>query len=836
LSRLSITPIGTCRINTPLRRGQARYPVEIRSERIYGFTHTSEEALQQLAYLAGERQFDAAVLPILFRPQSDGRQDQPVAPRPDLYVVEISSAKSYRVGDVAVQSNYLSRYFADFFASAPRSKRFWALAGATSASARAELDAFLAADPVYQLYSSNDRELLRSISMRTQGFDDIAADMAELAERMGKDRVVFVTHVNAHGADGTVIPPRDRIIRWIRKAAAQIGVPCFDPSALMHAFGQERAMERNGLDTMHYTNTFSDRWYAQFHGELILPRLAEVQGGDQTSDAPDPSLLASSIAATLEFDDYFVGARQVFAALAKDPANPALQQLGGQVYARIGDYPNAIALLAPLLDKPAMTTSGLLALMRAQFEIGQSAEAIALADRLLRDEYESIEIYEVASLAAERLGHTADAVRYAMLAFRLDSAQHRFAFRVLDAYHAAGESQKLEAWRTEVLDRLHTSPDPVLAGALAEWAIGHGDELACRATAMIVARSGIEKVEPLIEEAVARGLLGAAAEVMTMVASMPEIPGRTLRKFRQIAEGWSAQSLAWLEEGRTADAYALAEVCRVVVPGNATARSVERQVLQDLRLRIREAQERGEHGEVVAMGLGAGRMVYRQPDIVSAFAKALLASGRAEEALAVAREACEIRPDNVDILALHAKIASLQGDLLVPLRLYGQLRASSDPLVERYRPRIAKFLDKASRTGPRLFRTLVAQAQYEQALELAALLSTHTDGGEQVAADMQRLGRVLRSAFRQLDDEEGSGEEALRILRLMLVIDGEDAWALRLAAIQAMRLQQFEAALAYWRKFDAVSPGQDSTARNINRCEILVRRMAGSPLSATKAG
>lgn len=836
MSRLSITPIGTCRINTPLRRGQARYPVEIRSERIYGFTHTSAEALQQLAYLEGERQFDAAVLPILFRPQSDGRQDQPVAPRPDLYVVEISSAKCYRVGDVAVQSNYLSRYFADFFASAPRSKRFWALAGATSASARAELDAFLAADPVYRLYGSSDRELLRSISMRTQGFDDIAADMAELAERMGKDRVVFVTHVNAHGADGTFIPARDRIIRWIRKAAAQIGVPCFDPSALMHAFGQERAMERDGLDTMHYTNAFSDRWYAHFHGEFILPRLAEVQAGDQAGDLPDPSLLASSIAATMEFDDYFVGARQLFAALANDPANPALRQLGGQVYARIGDYPNAVAMLTSLLDSPEMTTAGLLALMRAQFEIGHSAEAIALADRLLGDEYESIEIYEVASLAAERVGRMADAVRYAMLAFRLDPSQHRFAFRVLDAYHAAGEHQKLEAWRTEVLDRLHTTPDPVLARTLAEWAIGHADEASFRATAMIVARSGIEKVEPVIEEAVARGLLGAAAEVMTMVASMPDIPGRTLRKFRQIAESWSAQSQTWLEEGRTADAYALAEVCRIVLPGNATARRVERQVLQDLRVRIRDALTRGEHGEVIAMGESAGRMVYRQPEIVTAFAKALLAAGRAEEALAVAREACETLPDSVDVQALHAQIATLQGDLLTPLRLYGRLRVSSDPQVERYRPRMAKFLDKAGRTGPRLFRTLVAQAQYEQALELAALVSTHTDGGEQVAADLQKLRRVLRSAFRQLDEEEGSGEEALRILRLMLVIDGEDAWALRLAAIQAMRLQQFEAALAYWRRFDAVSPGQDSTARNIHRCEILVRRMTAARRAESKAG
>ncbi len=803
--------------------------------RVYGFVHTSEEALQQLAYLDGERQFDEDVLPILFRPQNGGRQDEAATPRSDLYVVEISSAKSYRVGDVAVQSNYLTRYFADFFAFAPRAKRFWALAASSDKAARADLAAFLAADPVYRIYNSRDRQLLRSISLRTQSAEDIAGDMAALVERIGKDRVVFVTHVNAHGADGVVIPARDRVIRWTRLAAEKLGVPCFDPSALMHEFGQERAMERDGLDTMHFTNAFSDRWYAHFHAEFILPRLAEAGSGDQHSVSADQSLLASSIAATMEFDDYFLGSRQLFAALADAPEDPALRQLAGQIYGRMGDHTSAVRMLLPLVDSPDLTTTALLQLMRLRFETGHSAEAIALANRLLGDEYESTEIYEIASLAAEQLGHAADAERYAMLAFRLDPSQHRFAIRMLERYRENGERQKLETWKAEVLDRLQSRPDVPLARALAEWSATHGDEAAFRVAALIVAQSDVGSVVRLVEEAVAKGMLSPAAEVIAQAAVMPQINGQILRNFRKIAEGWSTQSEAWLEEGRTADAYALAEVCRIVLPENAAARRVERTVLQDLRARIRAALTSGDHAAVIAMGEGAGRMLYRQADIAIAFAKSLHATGRSEEALNVAREACESLPDSVDVKAFCAQIAALQGDLFTGLKLYGQLHLSADPLADRYRHRIDKFLDKAGRSGPRLFRTLVAEGQYEQALELARLVSAHTEGRDQVGLDMQKLRRTLRNTVRNLDDEEGSDEEALRILRLILAIDPDDGWALRLAAIQAMRLQDFEAALEYWHSFDRASPGLESTARNINRCGILARRKAAADKASSSA-
>jgi len=162
---------------------------------------------------------------------------------------------------------------------------------------------FLRADPVFRLYSESDQALLASISMRMQGFDEILADMGAIVERLGAGRVVFVTHVNAMSPDGAVIPSRDKVIRWVKLAAERLGTQIFDPTAMMREFGQERAMEREGLDTTHFTNTFADRWYTHVHREFVLPRIVEAGLDAGGGDFAGPSILAESIAAALEFDD-----------------------------------------------------------------------------------------------------------------------------------------------------------------------------------------------------------------------------------------------------------------------------------------------------------------------------------------------------------------------------------------------------------------------------------------------------------------------------------------------------------------------------------------------------
>ena len=826
MSKISITPIGTCRINTPLRRGAARYPIHVNAERVYGFVHTTEEAVQQLEFLFRERSFDEAVLPLLFRSTEQEALTRGIWHPSDIHFVEVSSAKSYRVGDTAVQSNYLSRYFADFFASIPRTRRFWSLASGSDRASRAELAAFLKADPVYNLYSKSDRALLGSISMRMQGFDEILQDMGTIVERLGAGRVVFVTHVNAMSPDGAVIPSRDKVIRWVRLASERLGVQCFDPTAMMREFGQERAMEREGLDTTHFTNLFADRWYTNVHREFVLPRIVEAGLDAEPGEAANPSLMAESIAAAIEFDDFFEGTRQLFAALAEHPDNASLCLLGGQIYDRIGDYAGVVRTLGQITDSPEMTVPALIMLMRAAYESGDARRAVEIADRLLADEYETIEVYEIAGLAAQRLGRSDDAVRYGKLAFRLDQAQHRFATGVLDHYLETGEADKFQNWMGEVRDRLAANPHVPLARALAEWSVVRRDVTLFRDSIMVVARAEMRSAVRLVEEAVSQDMLTAAAEVIVATSALPGADSNVMRNFRALAELWPAKCEALLDEGRIGDAFALATACQAVLPKNKDARRIERGVVLHLRDKIRAAQAQGDHLAVIAMGEAAGSMLYRRYEITVAYARSLLAAGRGKEALEIARQGCEVFPDNIDLRGLTAHIAASIGEVALGLQLYGALRHSADPATERYRERGARFFEKTERTGPRLVRALVATGDYEEAIALCELISEHTSAKERISVELLKLRRVLRTRLRELDEEEDTGGEPMRILKLMLGIMPDEASTLRRAALESMKMQDFEAATDYWRALDRVSPGLESTANNINRCQIYAQRQA----------
>jgi len=835
LSKISITPIGTCRIKTPLQRGAARYPIQLNLDRVYGFIHTTEEAVQQLEFLQGERTFGDEVLPILFRPGDHEAIASSVWQPSDLHFVEVSSAKSYRVGQTAVQSNYLSRYFADFFASTPRARQFWSLASGTDRASRAEMAVFLKADPVYNLYSEADQALLASISMRLQGFDEILRDMGTIVERLGAERVVFVTHVNAMSPDNAVIASRDKVIRWVKLSAERLGTPCFDPTTLMRDFGQERAMEREGLDTTHFTNVFADRWYAHAHREFVLPRILEAGLDAEPGEAANPSLMAESIAATLEFDDFFEGSRQLFAALADHPDNLLLRLLAGQIYGRIGNYPAVMEMLGGLEDNPDMTVPALTSLMRATYETGDFEKAVELAGRLLEDEYETIEVYDIAGLAAERLGRPDDAVLYGKLAFRLDPRQHRFATRVMDHYIAAGDAEMLRNWQAEIFDRLAADPYVPMARALAEWAVVRRDEPMFRATIMVVAQADPRSVERLVEEAFSQGMVTASAEAIVSIAELPNANANVLRNFRALAENWPEASEAKLADGRIGEAFVLAAACAAVMPKSGEARRIERNVVLHLRTQIREAQARGDHDAVIEMGSASGRMLYRRPEIATVYSRSLLAAGRPAEALKVARQACETFPENIDLRGLCALVAANSGEMALAIRLYVELLVHPDPAAVRYHERGERYIERAGRMGIRLVRELVEAGEYTRAVELCFLLDAHTDAKERIAVELLKVRRALRLRLRELDDEETTGEEPMRLLKLMLQIMPEEPSTLRRAALEAMRLQDFESALAYWRELDRVSPGLESTLKNINRCQVHVQRLAARTSRALPA-
>lgn len=264
MKQLVLTPIGSCRITSPLQQAQQQYPVRINRNRIYGYTHSSAEALQQVRFLRGEYMPPRRVWPVLAPNDRILKLDRQAHPAADIYFVEIASAKVLAAGDDCVQLNYVAAHFRDFFADRTRARTYWSMSTPARLERRIE---WLEQDPVYRRYNRVDRALLRSITRRLADRAGLRTDMLAIMDLL--DRVVFVTHCNARMADGNPIPSRDCLIADLHAVAGEIGAAIFDPTAAMREFGQLAAFAGQGRNLTHYTPDFERRLFADLYRQHI---------------------------------------------------------------------------------------------------------------------------------------------------------------------------------------------------------------------------------------------------------------------------------------------------------------------------------------------------------------------------------------------------------------------------------------------------------------------------------------------------------------------------------------------------------------------------------------
>ncbi len=220
-----ITPIGSCRIATPLRLARDRYGFALNQDRVYGFTHSSAEAVQLMRYLKGEIAIDPALEPLVSR---RGISDQEAAAshaRSDLYVIEISSSKVLRVGETCVQLNYLGAEYAEFFQDRDRGAAFWDLAEAGDQGA---IDAFLGRHWSASDDQTRDSAILRQIRRAGATDADLRRDIRLLLD--GLPAALFITHVDAVTPDGKPIPSRSRFIRAVEAAVRAEGGVVYNPT------------------------------------------------------------------------------------------------------------------------------------------------------------------------------------------------------------------------------------------------------------------------------------------------------------------------------------------------------------------------------------------------------------------------------------------------------------------------------------------------------------------------------------------------------------------------------------------------------------------------------
>lgn len=263
----TVTPIGSCRIATPLRLGQSTRGIRLNLNRSYGYCHSPAEAVQLARFLRGEVTIAADVWPLVSRSHRLETLSSETHVPSDLYVIELASAKELTIDGVSVQLNYLKSTYPDFFADPDRMQGFW---DAAQTGDRARTTAFL--DKAWSATDAQraDSVVLSRITLNYVTPDSLAQDIQTLG-RLLPD-VMFVSHVNARKPDGQTIKSRASFISLVSDGVRDAGFDLYDPTQLMAEFGQPAAIEDDSTSLAHFTTSFStavmDDWMARF----IAPR------------------------------------------------------------------------------------------------------------------------------------------------------------------------------------------------------------------------------------------------------------------------------------------------------------------------------------------------------------------------------------------------------------------------------------------------------------------------------------------------------------------------------------------------------------------------------------
>jgi hypothetical protein len=396
---LTIRPIGSCRILTPLRRTRSSLGFRLADARYQGFIHTSAEALQALRFIRGEIAYPEKLLPLIARSPDLPELTAPAdLQQPDAYVIELSSAKHVHIGEYSIQLNYTHRYFQDFFNDRERDKKFYRMAQADRLAERRE---WLETEPSFAKLSEENRELLASIEMEELDGDAMRADLAAILERTGDTPVLIQTHVDANDPAGNPLPRRQDVIETVTEVAHELGLPLLDPSPAMHAMGQMLAMEKGGRDLTHFTPRFADQLGRIIVNQYVRPACGlEDDAGD--ANRGDWARLEGWMTRLREGDLAETG-HQVFTALRDTPDNAAARIMAGHISHAIGDHERAVELLRERVAHDDASDDDRLAMLASLHALGRAAETLALGREILAGEYESEAVYRACAQSASAL-------------------------------------------------------------------------------------------------------------------------------------------------------------------------------------------------------------------------------------------------------------------------------------------------------------------------------------------------------------------------------------------------------------------------------------------------
>ena len=803
----SVTTIGTCRVHNTMRAAATVYPIENRNPRFYGFTHSSREALQQLDFYEGGLDLPAYVTPAVFREGSspDDYREQWI--RPDLMLVELSSAKLTSAAGFPIQVRYLAQHLPDFFANPERVRSFWSTAERNPAA----LKEMLEAEPAFQVLSIEDRQLLESIRLEHQTYAGLLEDCAQLVDRIGRDRIVFVTHVNADGAGGKPIPARERLIGWVERAAAELHARCFNPTGVMKQFGQELAMQQSGKDTTHYTEAFETLLYAQLHTQFVAPELARLGGDDDSSAQARLQLLAASISATMNNIDLVEGSRQLHAALRDNPEAEALIELRGILRERLGDFEGAVADLGGRQDQgPSARES----LMRSALALNRPADALEIAEQLLSEEHESDGVHRAAAEAAGQLGLAERRLSHLKQLFRIDRSNVPAALEVL-AMLADDPAAKQE-WIEELA--CFADDNVELAQALIHHALNTQDEVLFSRSFATLAASQPAAAGNLVEQASDRLLMVSAGSLGSLLES-GELQGRPARRLKEIIRAWGAKGLELAEAGQFDAASEYVRAALISLPNDGAGKRAQRLLAVQMINRCRPLAAERRFGELIEFCRANEETAISSPRVAQIYIRALETEHDLPEAARVVEAACQIHVQDASILSAGVRVFQKAGEWWKAAKACQMLERSDG--AHAAADEIAAFWQRGAPRVLRQIRQMTEAGEFGEALSAIRAIDGRGLDDKLVARERAILHRAMFLAIRNLDRSGGEGEKRYYLAR-MLAEDSPDERNVKQAAAEAVRRREFSTALDLWNQAAAHNPASELAVSEVSRFQALV--------------
>jgi len=248
--------LGSCRITVPIRMFAPRAELKVRAAGMQA-THSSAEALQALAFAAGDVRIAESLRPYVFgadttpRPDNFGRCLQEGV---DSFLLEISDDRQFIHGDCQLQLNFVASHLVRPHGSALL-EWFRTLGGGRAIDAgciRSTLEKLAEAGrPADEMMV----DLLSNIRLVVQTETEIAAQLRSMMTRWG-GRWTLVGVSAIPGEAGAAMRRRRLLNEKLARVARQCGAAFYDPSELIATYGRTRVLDGGGVNIHEYAREF----------------------------------------------------------------------------------------------------------------------------------------------------------------------------------------------------------------------------------------------------------------------------------------------------------------------------------------------------------------------------------------------------------------------------------------------------------------------------------------------------------------------------------------------------------------------------------------------------